>query len=503
MNELPPVAAPVNLRARLLFAYLWATSIIVLTLLLYLSPVPVDPYLASVLQLIAAVMIGLLGMFLIYAIVRPARAAALPADRAAAAPQRRELHTAAAEEVARDTASAQSFHANLARVRALDAEAPGELPPAFTEPLLQQLERYSIAALFARQPALFIEEDKVLAAVLERALTLTHAAGAALLLRVALVGQKDMAHFTVARLGGRVPPCDEGFAAALDREAVARLQDAAPAFAATPATAPQYAALLPDPAMRRRLLLPLVFDQDLAGFLHLVLPDTVEPPAGQDEQLLLALAREAAAALAFTRAYAELRGNYLAGAKKLAQIWEHWHPYARGHAAGVARYARVLAEELKLPPAQCEAIECAAYLHDIGELGVSDLILHKPGPLSDEERLLVQRHPLLSMEIVGAMEMKREIAEIVMNHQERWDGAGYPEGLKGEAIPLGARILTLADAFSAMTADRPHRAARPVLEVLEEFGRLAGQQFDPGLVKPFTKMMEKIGMEDFWVGRPG
>ncbi|MEK6769538.1 MAG: HD domain-containing phosphohydrolase [Gemmatimonadota bacterium] len=131
-------------------------------------------------------------------------------------------------------------------------------------------------------------------------------------------------------------------------------------------------------------------------------------------------------------------------------------------------------------------------LHDIGKLMLPDGLLKKAGPLTDEERGLIKRQPGIAADILRNVPGLGRALEIVRYHHEWWDGNGYPEGLKGEAIPLGARIFSLADAFEAMTTGRPHRAGRPADAALGELRRASGTQFDPNLVEPFTGMVEEM-----------
>jgi len=160
------------------------------------------------------------------------------------------------------------------------------------------------------------------------------------------------------------------------------------------------------------------------------------------------------------------------------------------HTRRVGRLASTLAERIGVGDAELEDITRAAPLHDIGKIGVSDQILLKPGKLNDEEYELMKRHASIGAEILagGRSPLIRMAAEIAHHHHERWDGSGYPVGLRGDAIPLSARVVALADAFDALSHTRPYREAWPLHEVLAEIFRQAGTHFDPRLVAAFMTL---------------
>jgi HD-GYP domain-containing protein (c-di-GMP phosphodiesterase class II) len=139
-----------------------------------------------------------------------------------------------------------------------------------------------------------------------------------------------------------------------------------------------------------------------------------------------------------------------------------------------------------IPEDQIEHIGRGALLHDIGKIGVPDSILLKPGPLTQAEWAEMRRHPEVGYRILQAIDFLRPAAEIVLAHQERWDGGGYPHKLRGEAIPLGARIFAIADTLDAMTSDRPYRKAATFVEARMEISRCGGTQFDPRCVQAFA-----------------
>ncbi len=165
-------------------------------------------------------------------------------------------------------------------------------------------------------------------------------------------------------------------------------------------------------------------------------------------------------------------------------------PYTKHHSERVALYAQLLARELGIDPVRRENILKAGFLHDIGKIGVPGSILNKPGALNAEELAVMQSHALQSYEIIREVPYYAEsgIAEAVLQHHERWDGSGYPQGLSGENIRLEARILALADAFDAMTSNRVYRKALGVEKALSELERGSGKQFAPECVSAFLRI---------------
>ena len=131
-----------------------------------------------------------------------------------------------------------------------------------------------------------------------------------------------------------------------------------------------------------------------------------------------------------------------------------------------------------------------AYLHDVGKIGIPESILLKPGPLTPEERRVIEKHPTMGYDLIRGIEFLGPATGVVLSHHERYDGAGYPDGLRGEGIPLHARIFSIMDTLDAMTSDRPYRAALPVSAAAEEVRRLTGSQFDPRIVEVFLSVPE-------------
>jgi diguanylate cyclase (GGDEF)-like protein len=180
----------------------------------------------------------------------------------------------------------------------------------------------------------------------------------------------------------------------------------------------------------------------------------------------------------------------------LAATLEARDKYTYGHSRRVSRYAVSVAESLNLAPEQVAVISAAALLHDIGKVGIPDHVLNKEGKLLDEEWELLKQHPRLSATIVGHVPSLAACLAAVRHHHERWDGNGYPSGLKGEAIPIEARILTVTDSFEAMISERPYRKALTFKQAVAELEKCAGSQFDPKVVEAFIPIALATGPDD-------
>jgi putative two-component system response regulator len=171
----------------------------------------------------------------------------------------------------------------------------------------------------------------------------------------------------------------------------------------------------------------------------------------------------------------------------LANAVEAKDPSTEHHCSRLAQAALAMARAISLPEEAAEAIGYGAVLHDIGKIGIAEHILRKPGPLTEAEWEEMRRHPGIGAAIVEPLQLGRLVTPIIRYHHEHWDGSGYPDGLTGLAIPLGARIVSVADAFDAMTHDRPYRPAMSTEEAVTELYAQAGRQFDGDLVAVFVE----------------
>jgi HD-GYP domain-containing protein (c-di-GMP phosphodiesterase class II) len=169
----------------------------------------------------------------------------------------------------------------------------------------------------------------------------------------------------------------------------------------------------------------------------------------------------------------------------LSQAIEARDPYTRGHSARVSALAVVIARRLGWKGPRLGALRLGGLLHDVGKLNLDETVLTKPGPLDDDEYREIKRHPLAGARLIRGIEALRPALPHILFHHERWDGSGYPSGRAHEQIPIGARIVAVADAFDAMTSPRPYRPPLSLSRALAEVAGGAGTQFDPGVVRAF------------------
>ncbi len=179
-----------------------------------------------------------------------------------------------------------------------------------------------------------------------------------------------------------------------------------------------------------------------------------------------------------------------AAIKALASAVDAKDRYTARHSRVVTRLALLLADAIHLASEERYVLELSAWMHDVGKIGVPDSILTKPGSLTEEEFTVMKAHPVKGGEIVGEIEELGRVADVIRHHHERVDGHGYPDGLRGEAIPLASRIILIADAFEAMTADRSYRHGLDREAALRELREHSGTQFDTELVSAFVKMVQ-------------
>ena len=176
--------------------------------------------------------------------------------------------------------------------------------------------------------------------------------------------------------------------------------------------------------------------------------------------------------------------------EKIAKIVSSRDPYTGVHSEEVAELAVKLAKVLNLPEKEIARIDTAARVHDLGKIAVPDAILLKPGPLTEEEWKVMKQHPVVSAEILSGLEIYKDCVDIIRHEHEHWDGSGYPDGLKGEEIPLGSRIIAVADVWHALISDRPYRKAYTKEEARKIMKDMAGKVLDPRLVEIFLQILE-------------
>ncbi|TML55167.1 MAG: HD-GYP domain-containing protein [Actinobacteria bacterium] len=177
----------------------------------------------------------------------------------------------------------------------------------------------------------------------------------------------------------------------------------------------------------------------------------------------------------------------------LSRAIEARDEYTRGHSSRVTAIAESIALRLGWDEERLDLLQLGGPLHDVGKLAISDDVLRKPGRLDDDELAPIRQHPRLGARILLRLSAFRGALPYVLYHHERWDGNGYPTGRAGEEIPLEARVLAVADAFDAMTSDRPYRSALSRDEALAEVERCSGSQFDPEIVRIFLELSAEAG----------
>src|SRR5208282_3585736 len=194
-------------------------------------------------------------------------------------------------------------------------------------------------------------------------------------------------------------------------------------------------------------------------------------------------------------AMADLERSYDITLQALGDALDLKDAETEGHSRRVTAFTIAIARAMGVPQDRVRVIARGAFLHDVGKMAIPDAILRKPGRLSPEEQVIMQQHAQLGYQMLRKIPFLHEAADIVYSHQERFDGSGYPRGLKGDQIPLGARIFAIADTFDAMTSDRPYRAAQSIPSGRREIQRQSGKQFDPEIVQVFQSISERIWQE--------
>lgn len=240
------------------------------------------------------------------------------------------------------------------------------------------------------------------------------------------------------------------------------------------------------------LCVPLVSVDVVIGAIAVGSHDRTVSFTGEDVRLLSTIANHVTIAIGNTELFASVQDAYLATVRALAAAVDAKEPYMRDHSGRVAVFAKATAEKLGLSHDQRTAIEMAAYLHDIGKIGISEQILRKPGPLTEDEMSTMRHHPLIGANILRPVKFPWSIAPVVRHHHEHFDGSGYPAGLRGDEIPLLARVLSVADAYEAMTANRPYRDRLLVDDSIAELRRCAGTDFDPRVVEALIEVLTEM-----------
>lgn len=259
------------------------------------------------------------------------------------------------------------------------------------------------------------------------------------------------------------------------------------------------------------LILPLVVRGNLLGLILLGGKASDQPFTIEDEEIVCSMARHIGVglhthrlikeverrALENLKLYDGMRETYKDTVRAFAAAIDCKDKYTQGHSERVGKYSEIIARELDWSEEHIEGISVAGYLHDVGKLIIDREIINAPGAIDARQWKELNRHPVIGYEILAPIHHPyADIPLTTRHHHERVDGRGYPDGLKGDEIPIGAKIVTLADSFDAMTTDRPYRQRRPLEDVLEDLRRNTGKQFDAEIVAAFCRaFLKEVGDE--------
>jgi len=213
--------------------------------------------------------------------------------------------------------------------------------------------------------------------------------------------------------------------------------------------------------------------------------------SADDEELLSIFANNIAIAFQRARLDEEVKSSYESSVRALVQAIEEKDPYTRGHSERVAAIAERVARQLDLPEREVAYLRFGSILHDVGKIGIPEAIVRSRKRLTEAEFKIIKKHPLKGVEILQPISFIRNHMHLIRNHHERWDGKGYPDNLAGDAIPLGAQIVAIADAYDAMTTSRPYREGLPARQAAQEIRRNSGTQFSPKVADAFMIVLER------------
>jgi HD domain/GAF domain len=264
--------------------------------------------------------------------------------------------------------------------------------------------------------------------------------------------------------------------------------------ASNPEDDPSERRYLAELGFRRLLMCRLMIDENTVGTIEAYRSED-RPFNCEDAGQIALLGTFAANAYAKIQMSEKLESHYTTTLEALAAALEAKDPYTQAHTGRIRDMALALAVSMKVPAPLRRGVRLGAILHDVGKIGISDTILHKPGPLTESEWRVMRTHPIVGERMLKGIDFLTDALPVIRHHHERWDGDGYPDRLAGEAIPLGARIVSVCDAFDAMTTDRPYRKAMPFELACEEILACAGKQFDPRCATLLTEVLNDVGVE--------
>lgn len=236
---------------------------------------------------------------------------------------------------------------------------------------------------------------------------------------------------------------------------------------------------------------PLIHKNKLLGVIQAINKKNYGLFSDEDLSLFESFANIVAIALENANLFNKLKETFFQTSFALAEAVEKRDPYTGGHVRRVTEYCLAVAEELGLNNEEKENLELSAILHDIGKIGIDDCILRKPAPLDEKEIEIMKTHPQIGLEILSKVKHLSDIVDGTFSHHEKYDGTGYPKGLKGDEIPVIGRIIAVCDTYDAMTSNRPYRKGLDDKIAIEEIRKYRGKQFDPVVVDAFINAFEK------------
>ncbi|MBN1595543.1 GAF domain-containing protein [candidate division FCPU426 bacterium] len=247
--------------------------------------------------------------------------------------------------------------------------------------------------------------------------------------------------------------------------------------------------------LRNIMAVPLRGQEQTLGVFLVANKREADKFAGNDVRLFRTLASEATVIIQNANLYDKLKRSYHSVVRVISGMVDAREPYTQGHSERVSLYATMIARQLQLPQEEIERIQMAGLLHDIGKIGIAENILLKPAKLSAEEYETMKRHSEIGVQILKDVEFPWEIKDLILHHHEHYDGRGYPGGIQGEAIPLGARIIAVCDALDVITSARTYHQAKTPWDAFRIISKEAGSQFDPGVVAAFEKIWPRLSEE--------
>jgi putative nucleotidyltransferase with HDIG domain len=244
--------------------------------------------------------------------------------------------------------------------------------------------------------------------------------------------------------------------------------------------------------VRSAMCTPLINRGKVLGIVYVDSTSEADLFSREDLALFSAIALKAGTAIDNARLYDDLRSLFYNTVETLVRTIQAKDQYTSGHSTRVSRYALLIADKLGLSTKEKHQLYLASMLHDIGKIGVPDELLHRPGALSDDEMERVRSHVQLGASMIEMLGEMHPIVPLIRHHHESWDGNGYPDGMKGEEIPLISRIISVADMYDAMTSDRPYRKRRSHHEAVEEIKLTSGTKLDPRVAEAFLQVLKEI-----------